>query len=82
MFQVFLSRITRNISVNRYKKDHASRRIPGELLVSLEELEESGAVLATEEDDEAVKNLSRIFNDLVKTLTEREEFVFVCRYYY
>ena len=82
VFQVFLSRITRNISVNRYKKDHASRRIPGELLVSLEELEESGAVLSTEEDDEAAKNLSRIFNDLVKTLTEREEFVFVCRYYY
>ena len=82
VFHVFLSRITRNISVNRYKKDHAARRIPGELLVSLEELESSGAVLATEEDEEAVKLLSRVFNEFVKTLSEREEFVFVCRYYY
>ena len=82
VFQVFLSRITRNISINRYKKDRASRRIPGELLVSLEELEESGAVLAMEEDEEAVRNLSRVFNEFVKTLNEREEFIFVCRYYY
>lgn len=82
VFHVFLSRITRNISINRYKKEHAAKRIPGELLVSLEELEESAPLPSMEEDDEAVRLLSRIFNEFVATLSQREEFVFVCRYYY
>ncbi len=82
VFHVFLSRITRNISINRYKKEHAAKRIPGELLVSLEELEESAPLPSMEEDDEAVRLLSRIFNEFVATLSHREEFVFVCRYYY
>ncbi len=82
VFHVFLSRMTRNISVSRYRRNSAARRIPGELLISLEELEESAALVAAEEDTAAVERLSHVFNDLLREMTEREEFVFVCRYYY
>lgn len=82
VFPVFLSRITRNLSVTRYRRNSAAKRVPSELLVSLEELEDSAALDSVEEDREAVEKLSRVFNEFVTVLTEREKFVFVCRYYY
>ena len=38
VFNVFLSRIMRNVAINRYKKNNAAKRVPQGLIVPLEEL--------------------------------------------
>ncbi len=82
VLQRFLSKITRNISVNRYIRKHAQKRIPSELTVSLEELEECIEGIVIENEDEAVTKVSEILNTYLFGLSERDRFIFVCRYYY
>ena len=82
VFQVFLSKIIRNIAIDRYRKNSASRRIPSEMLVSLEELDECIPNSMSVEEEYAVAELSKILNSFLRELSDRSEFVFVCRYYY
>ena len=82
MFQIFLSRIMRNIAVDRFRKNTASRRVPSEMLVSREELDGCIESDMTVEEEIAVRELSQTLSAFLRTLGEREEFIVVCRYYY
>jgi len=82
VFQGFLSKITRDISVDKYRKTRADRRIPSELIVSLDELNECIGGGTPVEPDDAVTEISRVLNGFLKDLPERDRFIFVCRYYY
>ena len=78
IFQAFISRIMRNIAVDRYKKNTAAKRVPSELLVSLEELDRCMRTDPDLDDAVAVTHLSNALNSYLNGLSEREEFVFVC----
>ena len=80
IFSVFISKIMRNIAVGRYRKNTASKRIPSELVVSLGELDE--CIERAPEDELVLAELARLLNEFLKSLPKREEFAFVCRYYY
>ncbi len=80
--QRFLSKITRDISVDRYRKMHTLRQIPSELTVSIDELEGSMDGTIPADESEAVTLIGGILNAYLHGLTERERFMFVCRYYY
>ncbi len=82
VFRVFLAKIMRNIALDRFRRNRASRRIPSELVVSLEELDECIPTATSPETEYFVKELGILLNDFIRSLTPREEFVFVCRYYY
>ncbi len=82
LLQRFLSKIMRNISINKYKHEHAQKRIPSELTVSLEELRECIEGVAIVNEEEAVTKVSEVINAYLITLSERDRFIFVCRYYY
>ncbi len=82
VFQRFLSKITRDISIDKYRKNHADRRIPSELTVSLNELDACMAGLVTEEEHKAVIQISSVLNSYLYGASERDRFIFVCRYYY
>jgi len=82
IFQGFLSKITRDISVDRYRKTRAERRIPSELIVSLDELGDCIACPDSIDVTNAVTEISRVLNTYLKNLPERDRFIFVCRYYY
>ena len=83
VFHVFLSRIARNIAVDKYKRESAAKRIPSEMMVALEEMEDTvpDSALSMEEEY-ALRELSGLLGDFIRSLDEREEFIFVCRYYY
>ena len=82
VFQGFLSKITRDLSVDKYRKTRAERRIPSELIVSLDELNECIGTETQIEPDDEVSEISRVLNEFLKSLSERDRFIFVCRYYY
>ena len=82
MFQRFLSKITRDISVDKYRKTHTLRRIPSELVVSLDELDDCISCMTHDHEAETVEKISGVLNSYLRELTERDRFIFVCRYYY
>ncbi|MBO7250871.1 MAG: sigma-70 family RNA polymerase sigma factor [Clostridia bacterium] len=82
LLHVFLSKITRNISLGRLRKRTAEKRIPPELILSLEELDDGMCFDIGEDEKHLIRQLSYILNDYLATLSDRHVFVFVCRYYY
>ena len=81
LFQVFISKIMRNIAVVRYKKNTASKRVPSEMTVSLEELDNYIPYDNSVEHDYAIFQISRLLSNYLRSLPERRAFIFICRYY-
>lgn len=82
VFQVFLTKIMRNIAIDRYRKKNALKRVPSDLTMSLEELDDSIPVLSSEEEDLLISQVAEILNAYIRTLSDKAQFAFVCRYYY
>lgn len=78
----FLGKITRNISLNRWKSRRAYKRGGGQVELALEELEQ--CLTGGESAEEALekKELLRSLNRFLGALPERERSAFVCRYWY
>ncbi len=82
VFQIFLSKIMRNIAVDRYRKNRGAKQIPSELVVSLNELNECLCTVPSVEEEYALKEISKILSDFLREQNSADEFMFVCRYYY
>ena len=82
LFLVFLSKIMRNVAVDKYRRNNAAKRAPSSLMQSLDELDESVVYSPSVEEEYAIDTLSRLLNEWLEGLSESERFLFVCRYYY
>jgi len=82
IFQLFLSKIMRNVALDKYKKNRAGKRIPSELIVSFGELEECISTDPTLEEELAIKEAILVLNKFLRESKDDDEFMFVCRYYY
>lgn len=78
----FLGRITRNLSLDRYKAGHTEKRGGGRMVVALDELEDClpsrNEVEKTLDDVE----LARCIDRFLRNLPEKECCVFMRRYWY
>ncbi len=81
VFKAFLSKIMRNTAVVKYEKNTALKRCNSEMTLSLDELGEAIPAVSSAEEDYMISQLGSIINDYIKTLSDREEFIFICRYY-
>lgn len=82
ILKVFFAKITRHLSFDRYKATKAKKRGGGDMPLVLEELAEC---IASESDVEGLVNaneLGRVVNQFVASLTEREQKLFVRRYFF
>jgi RNA polymerase sigma-70 factor (ECF subfamily) len=71
----------RNIAVVRYKKNTAAKRVPSEMTVSLDELDNYVPYDTSVEHDYAVFQISRLLSQYLRSLPEKRIFIFVCRHY-
>ncbi len=78
----FLGRITRNISINRWKARSAYKRGGGEMDIALEELGECVAGSISAEESYTYKETVRVFRVFLDTLPDTERRVFLRRYWY
>lgn len=78
----FLGKITRNLSFNKYKFNHAQKRGCGEIVLVLDELADcvSGVDNVQQEIDR--KELVKALNAFVADLSEVKRNLFVRRYWY
>ena len=82
VLKLFLARITRNLSFNRYKQRRAEKRGGGEISLVLDEL--SDVVSGVEEPIEALvhKELIGYINTFLSVLSVRDRGIFLSRYFY
>ena len=79
----FLGKITRRISIDRWRKRNAAKRGGGEVALALDELSE--CLLSRSNDTEQtilLKELQKSMNDFLSTLALEERDIFVCRYWF
>ena len=78
----FLGKITRYISLDRWKSRSAYKRGGGEVTLALEELDELLSCGESTEEVVEKKELIRSINRFLDNLPETERNLFVCRYWY
>lgn len=82
LLAAFLGKITRHISIDRWRVRTAQKRGGGEVAVALEELGDCVSGGVTPEQSVERKELVQSFNRFLDTLSETERSVFLCRYWY
>ena len=78
----YAAAIVRNISFNRYKKDHAQMRGGHETAVILDELSELISNGKSVEDIMSDRDIVQIINSFLGGLPEQKRSIFVLRYWY
>ena len=82
VFGAFIAKIARRISIDLYRHKAKKRSVPSELTSSLDELEfclsDKGNVLESIE----VKELARLLNTFLKTLSQKQQYIFISRFYF
>ena len=82
ILSAFLGKITRNLSIDRWRKAGAQKRGSGEIQVALEELGDCVSGSDTVEERFDRRELSRSVNTFLAGLKDTERNVFLCRYWY
>ena len=78
----FNLKITRNLSFNKYKHDHAEKRGSGEITLVLEELTDCVSDIDNVEQIINHQELIKAINSFVRSLSPKKRNIFVRRYWY
>ena len=76
----FLAKITRNLSLSRYKASKRQKRVLSEANISLDELGECVPDGEQFSDDSAI--IADVISRYLKSIPERRMYIFVSRYFY
>ena len=78
----YLAKITRRISIDRFRKSTRNKRIPSEYIMSLDELQECIADNNTPEKEFELEILISAINEFLASLPETSRNLFICRYFF
>ena len=81
MFSAFIGKITRRVSLNKWRDRNRIKRGGGQIFLALDELEECIPTESNIEEIVECKELASSINVFLGTLSEIERDVFVCRYW-
>ena len=82
ILSTFLGKITRNLSLNRYKHNTADKRGGGQATVVLDEIAEFVSDTDSVEQEIDRKELVKALDDFLDRLPANKKNIFVCRYWY
>ena len=82
ILSVFLGKITRNLSLNRYKQNTAGKRGGGEVPVVLDEIAELVSDTGSVEQEVDRKELVKAIDAFLDRLPTDKRSIFICRYWY
>lgn len=77
----FLVQIMRRIAINRYREKTSKKRIPSELTVALEDAQNTLHNGETVGAAYEAAEVGKIINDYVKSLPDRQRYIFIDRFY-
>lgn len=79
--KTYIGKITRENAISRWRKGHASKRIPSEYSVAIDEIEEIFSDDSFERDNDG-KELSKAISDYLRGINETDRKIFIRRYWY
>ena len=82
VLKIFFAKITRHLSFDKYKAGKALKRGGGNIQLVLDELAECIADESDVEGQADAKELGKVINQFVASLPEREQNLFVRRYFF
>ena len=82
ILSVFLGKITRNLSLNRYKQNTAGKRGGREVPVVLDEIAELVSDTGSVEQEVDRKELVKAIDAFLDRLPTDKRSIFICRYWY
>ncbi len=82
ILSAYLGKLTRNVSLDRWKRRNACKRGGGEVALAMEEMGECITDGDTPEKTYEKKELAAFFNRFLQTLAETERKIFLARYWY
>ncbi len=82
VLSTFLGKLTRRISIDKWRHVNAKKRGNGQLPLVLAELEDCISDGKSIEEETERKLLTEVISAFVKSLPETEQKVFLCRYWY
>ena len=82
VLSAFLGKITRRISIDKWRNKNAARRGGGQITDTLDELAECIPDSNGIEKQLEEKALNETINSFIKSLPEEEQKIFICRYWY
>lgn len=81
MFSMFIAKIIRNTAIKKYKEKSRKKRIPSEMVISIDEFEEILHSSNSTEEEYSSRELGKLINDYIGTLNERQQYIFIGRFY-
>ncbi|MBQ2256539.1 MAG: sigma-70 family RNA polymerase sigma factor, partial [Clostridia bacterium] len=82
VFHAFLAKITRNHSLNRYEMKQSKRRVPGEAICPMDEVQDFLPDPNGPDDDMLADVVKRVVAQYLQDTTARRMYVFVSRFFY
>ena len=82
VLSAFLGKITRRISIDKWRNKNAARRGGGQITDTLDELAECIPDSNGIEKQLEEKALNETINSFIKSLPKKEQKIFICRYWY
>ncbi len=76
----FVAEISRNNALNRYKEKMRKKRVPSELTVSIDEMEDYLTADGNPETKHLNSELKDLINQYLATLSERQRYIFIGRF--
>lgn len=80
--KLYLARITRNLSFDRFRTQSREKRGGGETILALDELSECTGVTASPEAIVEAEELRQALNQFLATQPKRDRQIFLLRYFY
>jgi len=80
-FSAFIVQIMRRTAIDRYRKKSSKRRVPSQMTLSIEDLENSICNSLSIEEAYEAKEIGKMVNDYVASLNDRQRYIFIDRYY-
>lgn len=81
VLKAFLVTISRRIAIKRYHKLQQKGAVPSEMTVALAEVEDFIAENSSAEEAFDAKQLGQIISRFVRSLPQRQRYIFISRYY-
>ena len=81
VLRAFLVTISRRIAIKRYHKLRQKGTVPSEMTVALAEVEDFIAENSSAEEAFDAKQLGQIISRFVRSLPQRQRYIFISRYY-
>jgi len=80
--KLYLGTLTKNLSISRYRSDHALKRGGGQAIVNLEDLEHCVPSSWNIEDALFANDLKSILDEFLASLSSLDQAIFTRRYWY